>query len=150
MYAFPSIAPAGHSTDDVTVSPQAATLQLKPRIGTALLGQPPPLRSRQRRPTVRQHFGDVLTSELLVNHMAPCLWSDHDETDDDTVSLAVSDDALQDASFELDVMRLDEGSTDDGTLSTSNNNRTRLPKIVGNPILSAPDLSHSHEEGRRL
>jgi hypothetical protein len=148
MCAFPSIA-AGQSKDDVT-SPQR-----KPRIDTSLLGQPPPLRTgRQRRPTVRQHLGDALTSKLLLNHMAPCLWSSSeddsdDDDDDDTVSLAVSydDTASQDAvTDELDVMRMDE-STDSNTLIASNS-RTRLPKIVGNPTLSAPNLSQTHNEGR--
>jgi hypothetical protein len=84
--------------------------------------------------------------------MAPCLWSsseDDSDDDDDTVSLAVSydDTASQDAvTDELDVMRMDE-STDSNTLSTSSS-RTRLPKIVGNPIPSAPDLSQTHNEGR--
>jgi hypothetical protein len=150
MCAFPSIA-AGQSKDDVT-SPLPPR---KPRIDTSLLGQPPPLRTgRQRRPTVRQHLGDALTSKLLLNHMAPCLWSSSeddsdDDDDDDTVSLAVSydDTASQDAvTDELDVMHMDE-STDSNTLSTSSS-RTRLPKIVGNPTLSAPNLSLTHNEGR--
>jgi hypothetical protein len=141
MCAFPSIAARKSSDNVATPEPATPPPPRKPRIGTALFGQqPPPLRTgRQRRPTVRQHFGDALTSKLLVHHMAPCLWGDDNDNDDDTVSLAVSDDALQDATDELHVLRIDEGTDNNSILPTSS--RTRLPKIVGNPILSAPDLS---------